>query len=343
MTMTREDATAVAASHTGRRAMTIGTSVLLLAAALGLGTAVNAEGRAPTGPIEIVVGSSAGGTPDVVWRQAARILNGEGIIDNPIVVQNRTGGGWMVAANFVLERPGDANTMLAFAQPTLTTPISEGLPTVYDRLTGVAMITQADLVVVVRPDSPFETLSDLIEAAAAEPLAVSMVGAHAGGTAGLARGLIETAAGVEINYIPYDGGGAATAAFLGGIGDMMIVNPDEALPFVETDQARIISILNEERRTEPELADIPTAREEGIDVVWGQMWGLYGPPDLDPEVVAWWDEKLRIMVETEAWQEWLNEAFRRSNYVGPDRIDAHLEELHQVHLRALQSIGLAGN
>ena len=90
-----------------------------LAALLALGvvaalapTPVTAQGKAPTGPIEITVGSSPGGTPDVIMRNVVKIMTEEKIVPNPVVVQNRTGGSWANAYNHVLGKKGDENTLL---------------------------------------------------------------------------------------------------------------------------------------------------------------------------------------------------------------------------------------
>src|SRR5215218_4026273 len=126
----------------GVRIGAAGALAALLGSTLPAGAA---EMRAPKGPIEITSGTSPGGTPDVLMRRAAKILNDEKIITNPLVVQNRTGGSWMVAANWVLNKKGDENTVLTIAQPILTTPITQGQPTVYDRLTPISMFIQGDL------------------------------------------------------------------------------------------------------------------------------------------------------------------------------------------------------
>src|ERR1700754_429309 len=113
-----------------------GAAAIGLAALLAVTTA---NAQAPEGPIEITVGSSAGGTPDVLMRSAAKILNEEKIVENPIVVANRTGGSWTVAANYVLGKAGDKNTLMAIAQPMITTPIVQGLPNTFEKLSPISV------------------------------------------------------------------------------------------------------------------------------------------------------------------------------------------------------------
>jgi putative tricarboxylic transport membrane protein len=314
--------------------------LVLAAAALGAAPAA-AETRGPEGPVEITVGTSPGGTPDVIMRQVARIMNETGIVENPLVVQNRTGGSWAVSANHVISREGDENLLYAIAQPIWTTPITQGLDTFHDKVTPIAIFVQGDLIVVTHADAEEDTLADFVERAREEPLSVSVAGAQAGTTAQIATSLIEQAGEVEFNYIPYDGGGAATAAFLGRNSDLVILSPFEAVPLIEGGQVKPLAILNEERREEEEIADIPTARELGLDVTWGQTWGIAGPPNMDPELAQWWSDRFEELVESEQWRAVAAENFFRREFTGYDAVEERMEELFEEHLEVLRSLDLA--
>jgi putative tricarboxylic transport membrane protein len=299
------------------------------------------EARAPSGPIEITVGSSAGGTPDVMMRRMVQVLNTTKIVTDPMVVVNRTGGSWMVASNWVLQRPGDENTYLAIAQPMLTTPITQGLPNTYEKLTPLSMFIQADLVIVVQPDSKANTLTELVTLAKERPRSVRQAGAQVGSTDYMVTGLLQKAGDIQINYVPFDGGGAAQTAFLGGNVDMLVLTVDEALPLVESKKAKIVAILNDERRTEPTLSGIPTAKEQGLDVVWGQAWGIAGTENLDPAIVAWWDDKLSKLVVTPEWKTMLADNFLRGEYTSSKDAKPQLEKIYQDHLTLMKDLGLS--
>ncbi|WP_230532086.1 Bug family tripartite tricarboxylate transporter substrate binding protein [Microvirga roseola] len=329
-----------AASSITRRLVVLGFASVSAVHILGYGQGF-AQGKAPEGPIEITSGTSPGGTPDVLMRRAAKILNEEKIITNPLVVQNRTGGSWMNAANWVLNKKGDPNTVLTIAQPIITTPITQGLPTVYDKLTPISMFIQGDLVLAVRPDSPAKDLKGLIDLAKQRERSIKVGGSQAGSTDHMVTGLLEKAGGVKFNYIPFDGGGAAQTAFLGGNVDMIVLTPSEILPLMQSNKARPLAVLSEERRTEPEFKDLPTAKEQGLDVVWGQSWGLAGPPDTDPAVVKFWNDAIQKLVATDAWKSAVNEMFLRSKVVPASQAKEHMAKMHQEHLAVLKDIGMA--
>src|SRR5919112_3288079 len=134
--------------------------------ALAMGAAAqSSDMRAPKGPIEITLGTSPGGTPDVIMRRLAKIMGEEKIIENPLVVTNRTGGSWAVASNWVLGKKGDENTVYGVAQPVFTTPITQGQKPVYNQLTPIAMFIQGDLIVAGQPNASAKTLADIVKAA----------------------------------------------------------------------------------------------------------------------------------------------------------------------------------
>jgi putative tricarboxylic transport membrane protein len=315
----------------------------LTAGALALpsgATAQTGDARVPKGPIEITVGTSPGGTPDVIMRRMAKILNEEKIIENPLVVTNRTGGSWTVSNNWVLGKKGDENTVYGVAQPVFTTPITQGQKPVYNQLTPIAMFIQGDLIICAQPNGP-ATLVDIVKAAKEKPRSVKLAGAQAGSTDHMVTGLIEKAGGVKFNYIPFDGGGAAQAAFLGGNVDLIVLTIDEMLPLKQSGKLKPVAILSEQRRSEPELKDIPTAKEQGLSVVWGQAWGLAAPPETDPALVKWWDDKIAKLVKTDGWKNFIKGTYRRSDYVDSSRVKQHFEQLHQEHLAVLKDLGLA--
>ena len=309
-----------------------------------LDSALAQEARAPkSGPIEITVGTGAGGTPDVVMRLTAKILNETGIVEQPLVVQNRTGGSWMVAANWVLGKEGDENDLLALAGPIWATPIVQGVPTIFDKVTPIAMFVRGEVVVGVQPDSGIKNLKDLLTKAGERERGLKVAGAQVGAVDHVVTGLLQKVGNVKFNYIPFDGGGAAQTAFLGKNSDMIVLSLDEAASLKREGKVNIIALLSETRRTDPDFKDIPTAVEQGYDVVWNQTWGLAGPPKLDPAVVKWWDEKIKAMKETPEWKKVVDENLLRTVDVPNDKVQGWVSGYHDKYHGALQNIGLAKN
>lgn len=326
-----------------KRSGLLSRPLALTAVALGVsaGPVFAQAARAPSGPIEITVPSSAGSTPDVLMRRMGKILNEQGIVKNPIVVVNRPGGAWIVGMNYVLGRSGSETDTLSIAEPVISTPIAQGQPTAYDRMTPLGIFVQTQLIVVAQPNHKANNLADLMKMAKESPRVVKVSGANPASTDAQVAGLLQKATGTQLTYIPHDGGGAAQATFLGGNTDMITLTIDEALPLIQAKKGKALAILNETRRPEPELKDIPTAKEQGIDVVWGQIFGIAGAPQLDPAVVAWWDERIAQLVQHAEWKATLASNFLGGEYMNSQQSKAYLAKMHEGRLAVLRQLGQA--
>jgi putative tricarboxylic transport membrane protein len=274
-------------------------------------------------------------------RTIAQIMNEEGIVENPIVIQNRSGAGHSNAYNHVLGLPGDENTLLTMASPVFTTPIVQGTPSVVDQVTPIAGFIQSELVLLTTPDSPFNSLTDMVAAATAEPSRVRVAGGASGGNDHIATGLIETAAGITLTYIPHESGGAARATFLGGNVELHFATLAEGMEQIQAGTAKPLAILSEARRTEDVYANVPTAKEQGVDVVYTQFWGVAGPADLDPAVAAWWADKFRKATETQTWQDGLKANMQMGQFYALDEAGAYFKREQETFRTVLTKIGLA--
>jgi putative tricarboxylic transport membrane protein len=312
-----------------------------LCGALSAGTAIAQDMRAPTGPIEFTVGSGAGGSPDVIMRTFAQIMNEQGIVENPIVVQNRSGGGHSNAYNHVLGLPGDENTLLTLASPVFTTPIVQGTPSVIDQITPIAALVQSELVMFTTPDSDLNSLGDVVAAATQNPGRVRVAGGASGGNDHVLTGLFETATGTTLTYIPHESGSAGRATFLGGNVELHFATVSEALELISSGSGKPLAIFSTARRSEDALAGIPTATEQGVDVVYTQFWGVGAPADLDPAVAAWWADKFQQAAATEQFQSWLASNLYRSDMVTLDEAGAYFAAEQQTFRDVLTQIGLA--
>ena len=324
-----------------RRSMALVVVLFALALTVFAWQAPRSAEAQPKGPIEITVGTGAGGTPDVIMRRVAKIMNDEKIIEQPIVIQNRTGGSWMVAVNWVLSKKGGYDTLMGIAQPVLTTPIVQGLKNVYDQLVPIAMFVQGDLVIVGQPDSPDKSLTDFVNSAKKTPRSYKFSGSQTGSTDHMVVGLLEKATGAKFIYVPYDSGSAATASFLGKNVNGLVLTLDEAIPLIQSGKAKPLAVLTEKRRVNKELKDFPTAKEQGIDVVWGQFWGIAGAPGIDLALVKWWNDRLLKMSQTKAWKDALDASFQRGEFTDYTKATAYVDGQYKQYLQVLRDLGLS--
>jgi putative tricarboxylic transport membrane protein len=314
----------------------------LLAVATAISPVAAQDMKAPEGDIDLTIGAGAGSGPDLLSRKIADILNREGIVPNPIVVNNRTGGGWTVAATYVIDHAGDQNLLFEMSPTVFATPVVQGVPNFYEQVTPLAVLLRQDLLIVVAANSPFNSLKDVFEAAKKEDYSVSMAGANVGSTDHIVTTLMEKAGGVKINFIPYDGGGGQiTAAILGGSVNMGVYPPDEVLSLIKANEVKPLAILSDERSMAPDFKDVPTAKEQGYDILWDSPQSLGLPPNTDPALLAWWDDKIKTMVESAAWKTMLEENYFRGTYVPASEAKAAMDTLYNRYLTVLTDLGLA--
>lgn len=272
---------------------------------LGLGT-----GLAQYQPrnVECIAPADPGGGWDFTCRQMANVLVEIGLVPGSIRTQNLPGGGGGVAfASVVANQKGNDNLIVAASTAT-TSRIAAGEFAGYtaDDVRWVAALGADYGIIAVAPDSPYQSLSDLLGAWQADPRSISVVGGSSvGGWDHLKVLLLADAAGIpvrEVRYTSFNAGGPAIIEVLAGRADVFTGDISEALPQIEAGNLRPLAVLADERQ-EGLLAEVPTAIELGYDVVGPNWRGFYMPPGVSDEAYDWWVEAFRQMADSPEWQE----------------------------------------
>lgn len=281
----------------------IAASVLVLT--LGL-TPAGAEARfQPTNP-ECIAGAAPGGGFDLTCRLTGRMLNELGIVAAPMRTTNMPGGIGAVAMNHIqAQRRNDPNTVVAVSTGSwLNLATGKFGRWTENDVRWIGAIGADFGVIAVRKDSPFQTLGDFVAALKTNPGSVPM---GAGGTVGsqdwMKAALIARAAGVDpraMRYVPYEGGGQAMAALLGGHIQAAPADASEVKGQLEAGDIRVLATLSPNRLPGP-FASVPTAKEQGIDVEWAIVRGLYMAPGAPDEAYDFWVDALRKLNADPAW------------------------------------------
>jgi putative tricarboxylic transport membrane protein len=280
--------------------------LVALAAVLGLafGT-VQAQGFTPRS-VDCIAPAGAGGGWDFTCRQMANVLVQIGLVPGSIQTQNLTGGGGGIAfASVVANQKGNANLIVAASTAT-TSRIASGEFAGFsaDDVRWVAALGADYGVLAVGRDSPYRTLEDVINAWRVDPRLVSVVGGSAvGGWDHLKVLLLAEAAGIpvrNVRYTTFEAGGPAIIEILAGRADVFTGDISEVLPQIESGNLRVLVVLSDERQ-EGILADVPTAKELGYDVVGPNWRGFYMAPGVSDEAYDWWVEAFRTMAASPEW------------------------------------------
>ena len=245
------------------------------AAALGAGSswggAAWGQAAAPAGTLRIIVPWPASGAVDVSVRAGVPAL--ERMLGQAVVVDNRPGGQFQVALQALALAPADGQTVLHLSAGMVAVQAVEGA---YDLLTDVVPITavgDSSMVLMVGPRSPHKTLADLVAYGRANPGRLTYATSGQGSLEHLKIAQIENAAGFRGLNVPYRGGPDMVKALIGGEVDFTIVATAFAAQFAPRGLVRVLAALDERRL--PELPDVPTVVEAGVNVGPMRTWGGY--------------------------------------------------------------------
>ncbi len=278
--------------------------VLLLGCGSGSNDGAVADNGHPERP-ECIAPSKPGGGFDLTCKLAQKALLESGILDRPMRVTYQPGGIGAVSYNTVAaQRSDDSNLIVAFSGGSLLN-LAQGKFGRYseDDVRWVAATGIDYGMLAVRADSPFDNLAQLIESLKQDPTAVVF---GAGGTVGsqdwMKSALIARAAGVDyraMRYVPFEGGGEAQTALLGGHIQAYSGDISEVQGLFEAGELRVLAVMSDERLPEP-FENIPTAREQGYEFSWPILRGFYTGANVSDAAYAWWTKNFdTIMADPE--------------------------------------------
>ncbi len=276
--------------------------------ALGTSALIGIMSSTAVSAAECIAPANPGGGWDFTCRQIGRILYEIGAVDTPVQVTNLAGAGGGVAfANVATERTDDPELIVAASSATTTRLAQNAFAGMTaDMVRFVGAIGADPGVIVVAKDSPFQSLGDLVEAIKADPGSVAFAGGSAvGGFDHMKPLQVMKAAGftdiTKIKYIGVDGGADAITQTVGGFTQAMTGDMSEIVGFVKSGDVRVLAVLTEERV--PGFEDIPTAREQGFDVVAVNWRGLYVPKNISDEQFNVWADRLAKVAASDQWKQ----------------------------------------
>ena len=281
------------------RAPRAALAALLLAAALPAWTPRVLAQAYPVKPVRIVVPFPAGGIADIYARLiGARAGAGWG---QPVVIENRSGAGGNIAAELVAKSAPDGYTLVMGSLGTHAVNVSLFSRLPYDPVNdfaAIALVLEAEGLLVVHPSVPARTVAELIAYARANPGAITFASAGMGTASHLAGELFKSMAGVEMVHVPYKGNVPAIADLLAGQTSLLFATMPTVLPHAKAGKLRALATIGAARSAAaPEL---PTIAESlpGFEV---NNWiGLFAPAGTPPEIVRRWNaEVLRAMQSPE--------------------------------------------
>ncbi|WP_083387227.1 tripartite tricarboxylate transporter substrate-binding protein, partial [Salinicola sp. MIT1003] len=248
----------------------------------------------PGNKIECIAPADPGGGWDFTCRNAANVFKELELVPKTMQTINMAGAGGGVAfAHTVSKRSGDNDLLVAASTSTVTRLAQGQFPGMDVSMVNWLGTIGADYgVIAVSKDSPYQNLTELMNALEEDPRSVKFAGGSANGGWDHLKVLIAAkAAGVDdlprIPYLSYNNGGEAITQLIGGHVGAFTGDITEATGFFESGDLRVLAVLSEERLP-GEFSSIPTAREQGIDAIGANWRGFYMPADIDEDAKQYW-------------------------------------------------------
>ncbi|VFR16798.1 Tricarboxylate transport protein TctC [plant metagenome] len=297
-----------------------GASSMVLATALAAAPAAAAQW--PERPIELIVGFAAGGGTDITARTLSVFLEKE--LGGSVVVVNKPGASGALAMSMVARAKPDGYTLGMTNMPgLLTLPIERPAGFSGKDFTYLATLVRDPSAFSVKADSPYTSLKELIDAARAKPGMISYGSTGVGTDDHLALVMFEAATGTDLNHVPFNGAGPLRNAVLGGHADVGGMNLGEAMPYSGS-QLRILGQASEKRS--PLAPDVPTFKEQGVDLVFASERGVIGPKGLPTEVEQKLAKALETISNNPEFQKKMLQQFTEMDYLPGDKWQARLNE-----------------
>ena len=275
----------------------------ILATAMAFSFEAAAQAPFPNKPIRIIVGFAAGGNTDVVARLTAARM--QDLLGQPVLVENKSGAGGVLATEFIAKAPPDGYTLLMSSLgPHTVSPFllkSVGFDPRND-LAPVSNVAINALLLMVNPSLPVQSVPDLIAHAKANPGKLNFGSSGVGATTHLSGEVFASMTGAKLVHVAFRGGPPAIAALLAGDLQLMFANLSDALPQVKAGKLRALAVTTTRRVAQ--VPDLPTIAESGLPGFDVAPWnGLVAPGKTAPEVINKLSETVQRIVREQAFRD----------------------------------------
>ncbi len=324
---------------TRQRRRTVG---LLLAAVLTAGAPGAAQAAwEPTKPIEFVVPAGTGGGADQMARLISGLAEKHKLSPKPLIVVNKSGGAGAEGFLHVKGKKGDAHTLVITLSNIFTTPLHTGIPFSWKELTPVARMALDEFILWVNAETPYKTAREYLAAVKEKGGTMKMGGTGSAQEDQIITIQIEQALHVKFIYVPFKGGGEVCVNLVGKHVDSTVNNPIECVSHWKAGRVRPLAVFDSARIPVAEWKDIPTVKEAlGADITYLMLRGIFGPPDMPKEAVAWYQGLLKKVMDTPEFKAYMTEGALKPAWLTDPELSAWMEKEDKVHKELMDKGGL---
>ncbi|WP_127496737.1 tripartite tricarboxylate transporter substrate binding protein [Paenibacillus glycanilyticus] len=301
----------------------------------------------PSKSLTLVAPSGAGGGWDMTARAITKVLTETKATDKAITVENKPGGGGAVfMAEYATKDVKDNHKLFVSSPPILINHLKKegNSPYGYNDTTPLAQLTKDYGAIAVAADSKYNDLKSLLDDMKTDPSKFTVAGGSAPGSMDhLVSILPAFKYGIDpksVKYVSYDGGGEAITALLGGNADVLGTDASSLDQYLKAGKIKVLAVESPERLTGGSLADVPTLKEQGIDAEFLIWRGIFGPKEMSADAKAFWDAKLKAMVESEQWKSEMTANNWQTDYKNAEDFKAFLGQQETQLNEMLTALGM---
>jgi tripartite-type tricarboxylate transporter receptor subunit TctC len=273
-------------------------------------------------------------------RFIAPLISKYNLSPQPFVAVNKSGGAGAEGFLYVKGKTGDPHVIIITLSNLFTTPLLTGAPFNWKELTPLARLALDEFVLWVNSESPYTTAAAYLQAAKENPGKFKMGGTGTAQEDQIITIQLEQGTGAKFIYFPFKGGGDVATNLVGKQVDSTVNNPNEAADHWKAGRLRPLGIFDAERLKLPDWQSIPTMKEQGYDIEYLMLRGIFGAPGLSKEARGWYIDLLKKVSETPEWLEFTDKGgLKRAFLTGQDFI-AQLESAEALHKHLMGKGGL---
>src|SRR5215510_1757283 len=300
----------------------------------------------PTKPVEIVVAAGAGGASDQMARMMQAAIQKNKLMKQPMVVSLKGGASGAEALMYMKAGAGDPNRVLIAYSLIYMLPISAKIPFNWRELTPVALVALDQFVLWNNTTLPYKDVKEFVAAAKSANPQFKMGGTGSRREDQVLTVLVEKRTGARFAYLPYKSGGEAATQLVGNHTASNVNNPSENLEVWRAGQVRALCVFDKERISYKNKvtdtmswSDVPTCKEEGLDVQYLMLRAMFLPGKMQPDVVAFYVDLFRKLTQTPEYKDYMEkQALKPVFLTGKDML-TFLEEDDKVNSSLMNEAG----
>lgn len=298
--------------------------LFVLAVSLAFAGALHAAENYPTKPVVLVYHSQAGSGGDIFLRNMGKVI--EKVLGQPIIVENRTGGGGSNAWIHVKNAKPDGYTLLGISSSVIAGPLQTKMPVSYADFKPVAQVFFDPTVIFVPAKSKFKSFEDIMKDAKENPGKQNWGAGNPGSAETMCVEKIAQIADMNITIVPFEGGADVMVEIIAERIDAAIGEYAEIASQVEAGNIRIVACLNSERMEE--LPDVPTLKEAGVDFTFEKIRGILAPKDVPDSVVKVWTDSLAKIFDDPEFKKYYKENMLVPRFIPGEKMQKVMDDQH---------------